>query len=58
MVVVDTSDPAARRLLQVAVRTQAAQIFRRTNVDVLPLSTAEAYQRPLANFFKARERRR
>jgi uncharacterized protein (DUF58 family) len=58
VVVMDTSDASARRRLQVAVRTQAAQIFRRTNVDVLPLSTAEPYERPLAGFFKVRERRR
>ncbi|HLA78472.1 MAG TPA: DUF58 domain-containing protein [Vicinamibacteria bacterium] len=58
VVVADTADRATRRLLQVAARSQAAQIFRRTNVDVLALSTAEAYQRPLANFFKAREKRR
>ncbi len=58
LLVADTSHPATRRLLKVAAQDQAAQVFRRTNVDALVLSTAEPYQRPLANFFRAREKRR
>lgn len=56
--VVDTSDPAVRRKLRAATLREAREVFRRTNVDVLPLSTAESYERPLAGFFKAREKRR
>lgn len=56
--VVDTSDPAVRRRLAVSRRAATAEILRRANVDALALSTAEAYEQPLAAFFKARERRR
>jgi uncharacterized protein (DUF58 family) len=56
--VVDTSDPAVRRRLRVSTLREAREVFRRTNVDMLPLSTAESYERPLAAFFKARGRRR
>ncbi len=56
--VVDTSRPDVRRRLQLATLTTAADVFRRTGVDALPLSTAESYDRPLRAFFKAREKRR
>jgi uncharacterized protein (DUF58 family) len=56
--VVDTSDPGVRRRLRAATLTEAQETFRRTRVDALPLSTAESYERPLAAFFKAREKRR
>jgi uncharacterized protein (DUF58 family) len=56
--VVDTSDPAVRRRLRAATLTEAQVIFRRAQVDALTLSTAESYERPLAGFFKAREKRR
>jgi len=56
--IVDTADPGVRRRLRAATLEEAEEIFRRTNVDVLPLSTAESYDKPLAAFFKARERRR
>ena len=56
--VVDTSDPGVRRRLRAATLTEAREVFRRTRVDALPLSTAESYERPLAAFFKAREKRR
>jgi uncharacterized protein (DUF58 family) len=56
--VVDTSDPEVRRGLRAARLAQAQEAFRRTRVDALALSTAESYERPLAGFFRARERRR
>ena len=56
--IVDTSDPGVRRRLRAATLREAGEIFRRANVDVLPLSTAESYDKPLAAFFKAREKRR
>jgi uncharacterized protein (DUF58 family) len=56
--VVDTSDPVVRRRLRPSTVEEAREAFRRTRVDALPLSTAESYERPLAAFFKARERRR
>jgi uncharacterized protein (DUF58 family) len=56
--VVDTSLPAVRRLLRVRTLEEAHKVFRRTRVDALALSTAESYERPLAAFFRARERRR
>jgi hypothetical protein len=56
--VVDTSDPEVRRRLSVATLARAQEVFRRTRVDALTLSTAESYERPLAAFFKAREKRR
>lgn len=56
--VVDTSEPAVRRLLRVLTLDEARRVFRRTRVDALTLSTAESYERPLAAFFRARERRR
>ena len=57
-VIVDTSDANVRRRLRAATLREAEEIFRRANVDVLPLSTAESYDKPLAAFFKAREKRR
>jgi uncharacterized protein (DUF58 family) len=56
--VVDTSDPAVRSRLRAATLTQAQEVFRRAQVDALALSTAESYERPLAAFFKQREKRR
>ncbi len=56
--VVDTSRPDVRRRLQLATLTTAAEVFRRTGVDALALSTALSYDRPLRAFFKAREKRR
>ena len=56
--VVDTSDPVVRRRLRAATLTEAQVVFRRTRVEALTLSTAESYERPLAAFFKAREKRR
>ncbi len=56
--VADTTEPAVRRALAVATLAKAKTIFTRTRVDALTLSTAESYEKPLAAFFKARERRR
>jgi uncharacterized protein (DUF58 family) len=56
--IVDTADPTVRRRLRAATLEEAQEIFRRANVDVLPLSTAESYDKPLAAFFKARGKRR
>jgi uncharacterized protein (DUF58 family) len=56
--VVDTSRPEVRRALAARALDQAREVFRRTRVDALPLSTAEAYDRPLSAFFEARGKRR
>jgi len=56
--VVDTSRPDVRRRLAAATLRQARDVFRRTRVDALALSTADPYDRPLAAFFEAREKRR
>jgi uncharacterized protein (DUF58 family) len=56
--VVDTANARVRALLRASTLREAREVFRRTNVDVLPLSTADSYERPLAAFFKARGRRR
>ncbi len=56
--VVDTSQPAVRRQLAAATLTEAQEVFRRTRVDALALSTAEPYDRPLAAFFERRGKRR
>ena len=56
--VVDTSRPEVRRELASASLKQARDAFRRARVDALALSTAEPYDRPLAAFFEAREKRR
>jgi uncharacterized protein (DUF58 family) len=53
--VVDASRPEVRRRLSRA--TPAEDVFRRTRVDALTLSTAASYEQPLRAFFKARERR-
>jgi uncharacterized protein (DUF58 family) len=56
--VVDTSRADVRRQLAAHTVAQAREVFRRTGVDALALSTAEAYDRPLAAFFEARGKRR
>jgi uncharacterized protein (DUF58 family) len=56
--VVDTSDPTVRQRLRATTLSEAKEIFRRAGVDVLPLSTDKSYDKPLAAFFKAREKRR
>jgi uncharacterized protein (DUF58 family) len=53
--VVDASRPEVRRRLSRAA--PAEEVFRRTRVDALTLSTAASYEQPLRAFFKARERR-
>jgi uncharacterized protein (DUF58 family) len=58
LLVADTAEPAVRRRLALATVARARTAFKRTRVDALALSTAESYERPLAAFFKARERRR
>lgn len=55
--VVDASRPEVRRRLSQAAAGPAQEIFHRTRVDALALSTAASYERPLRAFFKARERR-
>jgi uncharacterized protein (DUF58 family) len=57
-VVVDASSPEVRRRLRTATLEPAREVFRRTGVDAVALSTAQSYERPLAAFFKRRERRR
>ena len=57
-VVVDASRPEVRPWLRSEALSEAPETFKRTRVDALNLSTAESYERPLAAFFKARERRR
>jgi uncharacterized protein (DUF58 family) len=56
--IVDTSRPAVRRQLAATTLAQAQEAFRRTRVDALALCTTQPYDRPLAAFFEARERRR
>jgi uncharacterized protein (DUF58 family) len=56
--VVDTSDGEVRRRLRSVAVGEAAVVLRKARVDALPLSTAESYERPLAAFFRKRERRR
>jgi len=56
--VVDTGDPAVRHRLRATTLYEAGEIFRRTRVEALSLSTAESYERPLAAFFKSREKKR
>jgi len=58
VVVVDTSDARVRRQLRPITLEETAESFRRARADVLPLSVAESYERPLQAFFKARGRRR
>jgi uncharacterized protein (DUF58 family) len=56
--VVDLGNPVVRRLLAPASRDRARDVFRRTQVDALNLSTGASYEGPLRQFFAARERRR
>ncbi|MEP0775867.1 MAG: DUF58 domain-containing protein [Acidobacteriota bacterium] len=56
--VVDTSDPWVRRRLAPVSLEAVREPLRRAGLDVLSLSTAESYERPLAAFFAAREKRR
>jgi uncharacterized protein (DUF58 family) len=58
LAIVDTSRPAVRRQLASTTLAQAQEAFRRTRVDALVLCTTQPYDRPLAAFFEARERRR
>jgi hypothetical protein len=57
-IVADTTRPEVRRALADPVFRRAQQVFKKTRVDALTLSTAESYEGPLRGFFKARERRR
>ena len=57
-VVADTSRPEVRRALADPVFEKARQVFKKTRVDALTLSTAESYEGPLRGFFQAREKRR
>jgi uncharacterized protein (DUF58 family) len=57
-IVVDASVPEVRLRLAANSFRRARESFKRTRVDVLALSTAESYEKPLSGFFKARERRR
>jgi uncharacterized protein (DUF58 family) len=57
-IVADTSDPSVRERLRAGTLNETRESFRRAAVDVLPLSIAEPYDRPLAAFFRAREKRR
>jgi uncharacterized protein (DUF58 family) len=56
--VVDAARADVRTHLAALALREAPVTFRRTRVDALTLSTAESYEKPLAAFFKARERRR
>lgn len=56
--VVDTADPWVRRRLATVSLEATRESLRRAGLDVLSLSTAESYERPLAAFFAAREKRR
>lgn len=56
--VVDTSDPWVRQRLAPVSLEAVREPLRRAGLDVLSLSTAESYERPLAAFFAAREKRR
>jgi len=57
-IVADTSRPEVRRALADPVFQRAQQVFKKTRVDALTLSTAESYEGPLRGFFQAREKRR
>jgi uncharacterized protein (DUF58 family) len=57
-VVADTARPQVRRTLADPGYERARQVFKKTQVDSLTLSTAESYEGPLRGFFRARERRR
>ncbi len=57
-IVADTARPEVRRALADPVFEKARQVFKKTRVDALTLSTAESYEGPLRGFFRARETRR
>lgn len=57
-VVADTARPEVRRALAAPAFAATRDVFKKTRVDALSLSTGESYDRPLRGFFKARERRR
>lgn len=57
-IVADTARPEVRRALADPVFEKARQVFKKTRVDAITLSTAESYEGPLRGFFQARERRR
>jgi uncharacterized protein (DUF58 family) len=57
-IVADTSRPEVRRALADPVFEKARQVFKKTRVDAITLSTAESYEGPLRGFFQSRERRR
>jgi uncharacterized protein (DUF58 family) len=57
-IVADTSRPEVRRALADPVFEKARQVFKKTQVDAITLSTAESYEGPLRGFFRAREKRR
>jgi uncharacterized protein (DUF58 family) len=57
-IVADTSRPEVRAALADPVFEKARQVFKKTRVDALTLSTAESYEGPLRGFFQAREKRR
>ena len=57
-IVADTSRPEVRRALADPVFEKARQVFKKTRVDAITLSTAESYEGPLRGFFRSRERRR
>lgn len=56
--VVDTSDPWVWARLAPVSLAAGEEALRRAGVEVVQLSTAASYERPLAAFFAARERRR
>jgi len=57
-IVADTSRLEVRRALSDPVFEKARQVFKKTRVDAITLSTAESYEGPLRGFFQSRERRR
>jgi uncharacterized protein (DUF58 family) len=57
-VVADTARPEVRRALRAPAFEAAQAVFKKTRTDALALVTGERYDRPLAGFFEARERRR
>jgi uncharacterized protein (DUF58 family) len=57
-VVADTARPEVRQALRAPGFAAAQDVFKKTRVDALALSTGASYDRPLQGFFKARERRR
>ncbi len=57
-IVADTARPEVRRALADPLFEKARQVFKKTRVDALTLSTAESYEGPLRGFFRARETRR